>query len=105
MLTRLLAVVFLVCGVGAAVVIHRHMHMEPCGLGFDRPVCAVRDRWEDPIASGVGVTGVLVAGAVVYRDLRTGLASSSAGRLEASQRQASFRNTGPAERGARISKS
>jgi hypothetical protein len=32
--------------IGAAVVIHRHTYMKPCGLGFDRPVCAVRDPWQ-----------------------------------------------------------
>jgi hypothetical protein len=82
--TRPLAIVFLACAIGTAVVIHRHTYVKPCGLGFDRPVCAVRDPWQDPIALGIGAIGFLTAGALAYRDLRTGRASSSGRRLETS---------------------
>jgi hypothetical protein len=68
--TRLAACVFLACAVVAAIVIHRHTHAEPCGLGFDRPVCAERDAWQDPLALGIGVVGLLVAGALIYIDRR-----------------------------------
>ena len=68
--TRLAAFVFLVCAVIAAIVIHRHTQTEPCGLGFDRPVCAERDGWQDPLALGVGAAGLIVASALIYIDRR-----------------------------------
>jgi uncharacterized membrane protein YphA (DoxX/SURF4 family) len=70
--TRLAACVFLACAVVAAIVIHRHTHAEPCSgyLGFDKPVCAERDARQDPLALGIGVVGLFVAGALIYIDRR-----------------------------------
>lgn len=67
--TRLAAFLFLACAVVAAIAIHRHTHTEPCvvGLGVE-PACAERDAWQDPLAIGVGLVGLLVAGALIYID-------------------------------------
>jgi type IV secretory pathway VirB2 component (pilin) len=70
---RLAGFLFLAFALVAAIGVHRHTHMEPFGLGFDRPVCAVRDSWQDPLAFGIGIVGFLVAGILGYVDHRGNL--------------------------------
>lgn len=64
--SRFAGLVFLICAVVAAIVIHQHTHMEPCGLGVSKPECAVGDPWQNPLAVAIGVTGVLIAGSLFY---------------------------------------
>jgi type IV secretory pathway VirB2 component (pilin) len=59
-----------------AIYLHRKTHLMPCGLGFDKPVCAVRSSWQDPVALLVVVTGIAAALAVILFGRRRFVARS-----------------------------
>jgi type IV secretory pathway VirB2 component (pilin) len=65
-LTRLGAFVFFALALVAAFAVYEHAHTEPCGLGFDRPVCSVRDAWQAPLAVGLAAAGIVFAGSLVH---------------------------------------
>lgn len=64
--SRAIAFVLFALALIAAFATYRHTHTEPCGLGFDKPVCNVRDGWQEPLAVGIVAVGLLVAGVVGF---------------------------------------
>jgi hypothetical protein len=60
-----------------AIYLHRRTHLQPCGLGLDRPTCAVRSSWQDPVAILITVTGIIAAMALVTLDRRRRFANPS----------------------------